>query len=69
MHGQGELKWPDGRQYIGNFHHGMMQGFGKLTFNTTFGWASYKGEFKNNKFEGEGKLVWSNGSSFEGEFS
>jgi len=45
-----------------------MHGFGKLTFNTENGKAIYKGEFKHNKFDGEGKIIWTNGASYEGEF-
>ena len=28
----------------------------------------YKGEYKNGKFDGKGKYIWTNGSCYEGSF-
>ena len=28
----------------------------------------YKGEFKNDKQEGKGVMIWNNGDKYEGEF-
>jgi hypothetical protein len=46
-----------------------MYGQGKLIFLDQFkGKAVFKGAFKANQFHGIGKLLWSNGDSYEGFF-
>ena len=46
-----------------------MHGVGKLTFIDKYGGkAIYRGDFTANLFHGEGKLVWSNGDSYDGSF-
>jgi hypothetical protein len=70
IQGKGEFKWPDGRQYFGEFLRGTMNGFGKLTWTDQYGGkATYKGEFVNNLFHGKGRLIWSNGDIYEGTFN
>jgi hypothetical protein len=66
--GKGEFKWPDGRQYFGEFFQGTMNGQGKLLWNDKYGGkAIYKGIFIINQFHGNGRLVWSNGDIYSGK--
>jgi len=30
--GSGEMTWPDGRKYVGQFRDGKMNGVGKMTY-------------------------------------
>ena len=67
--GKGEFKWPDGRQYFGEFFQGTMNGNGKLIFTDKYkGKAIYQGNFLVNHFHGKGKLIWSNGDIYTGNF-
>lgn len=66
--GKGEFKWPDGRQYFGEFFQGAMNGKGKLTWTDKYnGKATYKGNFLVNQFHGPGVLMWSNGDIYDGK--
>lgn len=49
IEGQGEFKWPDGRQYFGEFLNGTMNGTGKLIWKDQYGGkANYKGKVKSS---------------------
>mmetsp|Transcript_20197 Transcript_20197/g.24955 ORF Transcript_20197/g.24955 Transcript_20197/m.24955 type:complete len:92 (+) Transcript_20197:833-1108(+) len=53
MHGYGELEWPDGRKYAGEYSEDQKQGFG------TFTWPNgsyYQGNWENGKQHGTGTL-------------
>lgn len=40
-----------------------------MSFKDQFGgYAKYFGHFKNNMFEGEGELIYSNGDKYSGQF-
>jgi hypothetical protein len=47
-----------------------MDGEGELTYAKagTFYQASYNGNYKDDKKSGKGKLVWKDGSKYEGDF-
>ena len=44
--GKGQMLWPDGSSYVGQFHNNQIHGIGK------YQWADgrfYEGEWENNK--------------------
>ena len=43
-----------------------LHGYGEYIFQETH--KTYKGQFKNNLFEGEGEIIGDNGYYFKGEF-
>jgi hypothetical protein len=55
MHGYGEFRWKDGKQYIGYYTHDKKEGFG------IYYWANsnriYIGFWKGGKQEGIGKYI------------
>ena len=53
--------------YIGNFISDMIEGTGTV-INFENKWNIYTGKFKQNKKEGEGKIIYSNGDIYEGIF-
>lgn len=65
LHGQGILRWKNGRVYKGEFKNGLMHGSGEYkSGNGEF----YTGEFINGQPQGKGKATYIDGSSYEGEF-
>ena len=53
-------------KFVGNFKDGKRDGYGVYIFQETH--KTYKGQFKNNSFEGEGEIIGDNGYYFKGEF-
>lgn len=53
-------------KYIGGWRQGLMSGRGRLEWLGSN--QLYEGEFVNNKFDGPGKFMFSNGSVFEGNY-
>ena len=54
MHGFGQMTWPDGRQYEGEFYNDVKQGQG------TFQWADgriYSGQWFKGKQHGQGVIT------------
>jgi hypothetical protein len=64
-HGQGVMKWEDGREYRGQFQFDKMHGFGTMTWPSG---ARYVGQYCENRKGGIGKLSLPDGSSFEGNW-
>jgi hypothetical protein len=64
-HGRGIMRWPDGREYRGQFHFDKMQGEGIMSWPTG---SKYVGQYCNNRKEGNGKLTMPDGSIYEGTF-
>ncbi|XP_067686605.1 alsin-like isoform X2 [Haliotis asinina] len=69
LHGYGELKWNDGRTYIGMFKQGLQHGHGVMTIpkgnNST---VCMEGEWKDGKLNGYGSIRYTNGDCYEGYF-
>eukprot|EP00656_Telonema_subtile_P036363 TRINITY_DN4034_c0_g1_i2.p1 TRINITY_DN4034_c0_g1~~TRINITY_DN4034_c0_g1_i2.p1 ORF type:complete len:665 (+),score=168.40 TRINITY_DN4034_c0_g1_i2:172-2166(+) len=49
--GWGELQWSDGDLYVGQFHLDIIHGKGTLSSSKGGVQSTYKGEFKNGRFE------------------
>jgi putative inorganic carbon (HCO3(-)) transporter len=62
--GYGSLSLPGGEKYTGEFRGKTFHGKG--TFES-FG-TMYEGDFRYGRFDGNGKMLFYDGSSFEGEF-
>lgn len=52
-------------QYEGLFKEDLKHGRGKEVFNTG---VVYIGDFANNKFDGNGELIWPNKNNYKGKF-
>ena len=65
FHGDGLLKYKDGRHYQGNFKEGKKDGYG-IEFDKCDK-VCYEGEYKGGYRHGKGKL-YSNQESYEGKF-
>ena len=64
--GHGEIIYLDDQtNYEGNIINGIKDGFGKLKFKDG---TIYEGEFKDDKYNGKGKIIYSDNSEYEGEF-
>jgi hypothetical protein len=63
--GLGEMTYPDGSTYVGEFLHGYYHGKGTLKYNSE---AIYTGEFVNGKRQGKGILKKGSTYQYEGEF-
>ena len=64
-HGQGEMIFPNGNKYKGNFKFGQPFGFGEMFMSNN---EKFVGNFKNGKFSGFGKYSYADGSYYEGLF-
>ena len=62
---EGKRYYENGGYYIGEFVNGLRHGKGIL-YNSE-GKIIYKGDFKNDKFDGYGKYIFKNGNVYEGE--
>jgi 1-phosphatidylinositol-4-phosphate 5-kinase len=62
-HGYGELTWPDGSIYEGQFHEDKIQGLGRYI---SVKYQVYTGNWRNNERNGYGKLTYSDKSSYKG---
>ncbi|SPQ98339.1 MORN repeat-containing protein 5 [Plasmodiophora brassicae] len=63
-HGSGKFV-NNGEQFDGGWCHDLMEGTGAVEFATG---AKYTGEFKRNRYEGRGKMVWPDRSSYDGDW-
>ncbi|KAJ8319767.1 hypothetical protein KUTeg_001354 [Tegillarca granosa] len=65
----GEMKWKDGRSYVGNFKLGFQHGYGKLMIPQDDGSERVQqGNWKDGRLHGLGKVKYSNGDVYEGYF-
>ena len=75
-HGYGEMRYNmlatnnmGLKSYKGTWQHGLKEGNGKEDYISKKGIKSdYKGEFKNNRKEGQGMYESNDGYSYEGEW-
>uniref|UniRef100_UPI00398E7E80 ALS2 C-terminal-like protein n=1 Tax=Pristiophorus japonicus TaxID=55135 RepID=UPI00398E7E80 len=69
LHGSGIMKWPDGRNYAGNYEGGQEHGFG--VYVTPGGpeiFDCYKCHWKKGKMHGYGICEYGNGMTYKGYF-
>eukprot|EP01017_Pseudomicrothorax_dubius_P022531 TRINITY_DN24394_c0_g1_i1.p1 TRINITY_DN24394_c0_g1~~TRINITY_DN24394_c0_g1_i1.p1 ORF type:complete len:157 (+),score=43.88 TRINITY_DN24394_c0_g1_i1:284-754(+) len=66
-HGKGKLFYVNGGVYDGEWLEGKMDGFGTLFFPS--GAIAYQGEFREDKFEGQGVLNNEQPMKMTGEFN
>ena len=73
--GKCSISFQNGDTFIGIFKDGRPNGYGEMFYKNSlpslqagieFEQAHYKGQFKQGKREGKGKMVWSDGSVFDG---
>jgi len=55
--GYGIYYWTDSRRYEGNWVNGVKQGMGIFYFAPGGKYSKYEGNFWNNKFNGQGKVI------------
>ena len=67
---KGKKKYKDG-EYVGEFQNGLRDGKGTFYYyeNNEYGRKKYEGDWKNDKIEGKGKMIWKTGEVYEGEWS
>ena len=67
---KGKKKYKDG-EYVGEFQNGLRDGKGTFYYyeNNEYERKKYEGDWKNDKIEGKGKMIWKAGSIYEGEWS
>lgn len=63
--GQGDITWPSGVRYVGQYRDGKLDGQGVMTFPNG---NKYVGVFKDNKAEGQGTMTYADGQKYVGEF-
>merc|ERR1712170_328355 len=64
-HGLGQISFPEGARYHGQFENGLSTGLGIMTFGDG---SRFEGEFSGGKFNGYGVFVRCDGMKYEGEF-
>ena len=67
---KGKKKYKDG-EYVGEFQNGLRDGKGTFYYyeNNEYERKKYEGDWKNDKIEGKGKMIWKDGGIYEGEWS
>ena len=67
---KGKKKYKDG-EYVGEFQNGLRDGKGTFYYyeNNEYERKKYEGDWKNDKIEGKGKMIWKSGGIYEGEWS
>ncbi|XP_074053867.1 ALS2 C-terminal-like protein [Macrotis lagotis] len=69
-HGKGTLKWPDGRNHVGDFHQGLEHGFGirLVPHGTEDKYDCYKCHWQEGQMQGYGICEYANESVYKGYF-
>lgn len=77
-HCVGSRTYPNGNAYLGEFHHGMREGFGVIYINArgvsnsnnilAIEPSIYAGEFHGNKLNGHGVWLTKSGAAYSGTF-
>lgn len=69
MHGQGEIKWPDGRKYTGMFKHGLQHGQGVMVVPKAGSSKEVQdGNWKDGTLNGIAHVRYANGDEYKGYF-
>ena len=77
LQGKCSISFQNGDTFIGKFKDGRPNGYGEMYYKNSikslqggveFEQAHYKGQFRLGKREGKGKMVWSDGSVFDGQW-
>jgi hypothetical protein len=63
-HGQGTMRWSDGREYVGSWKEGHRCGMGRLTKHGTL---VYEGQWREGTPAGRGTMVSPDGGQYRGE--
>ena len=53
MHGRGSYKWPNGDNYIGEYHNGLRNGYGEMIYHSKN--EHYKGRWQDSLYHGQGQ--------------
>ena len=53
MHGRGSYKWPNGDNYIGEYHNGLRNGYGEMIYHSKN--EHYKGRWQDGLYHGQGQ--------------
>jgi hypothetical protein len=64
--GRGQLEFPNGRRYLGDYRDGVPDGQGAMTFADG---ERDEGQWSDNKRVGRGVITWPDGARYEGEWS
>lgn len=75
-HGKGTMVYENGDIYIGMFKEKLKDGFGVMSYTDLsyiliikyFLENKYEGEFKRDERTGKGKMIYSNGDIYEGDW-
>uniref|UniRef100_A0A4X2KQP7 ALS2 C-terminal like n=1 Tax=Vombatus ursinus TaxID=29139 RepID=A0A4X2KQP7_VOMUR len=69
-HGKGTLKWPDGRNHVGDFHQGLEHGFGirLVPRGAEDKYDCYKCHWREGQMQGYGICEYANESVYKGYF-
>jgi len=65
-HGDGMLRWDDGRSYRGQFADGRFNGLGEMSWPDG---RRYVGEYHQDRKHGLGTFTWQDGRRYAGEWS
>lgn len=69
------VNFKNGDKFIGNFKDGRPYGYGEMYYKNSlpssqagmeFEQAQYKGNFRAGQRDGQGKMIWADGSVFDG---
>ncbi len=66
-HGQGKFYYQDGGMYEGGWVKNKMDGFGSLYYQS--GQLAYQGMWREDQFQGKGKLFNETPYALEGDFN
>ena len=64
--GEGKLEYPDGTSYTGTFENGAFKS-GSIAVYSVDRLVRYELNFKNGKYSGTGRILYSNGSFYSGD--
>ena len=63
-----EITYSNGDKYIDEMKDNLGNGKGKMLFNNNDERRLYEGQWKNDLFDGEGKLIWKSGNYYDGDW-